>query len=127
MSYIDGYVLAVPKANREKFIDYAKAVDGIFIKYGALRVIECWGDDLPKGQQTDFFMAVAAKEEETVVFSWVEWPDKATRDTGMEQMMHEMKTDELFDQEKNPMPFDGLRMIYGGFETVVDLRKGYTE
>ena len=121
MSYIDGYVLAVPKANRKKFIEYAEAVDHIFIDHGAIRVMECWGDDLPAGKLTDFHKAVQAKDDETVVFSWVEWPDKATRDAGMAQMEDLMKTDDIFDQEKNPMPFDGMRMIYGSFQTVVEM------
>ncbi len=120
MSYIDGYVLAVPVANKEKFIEYAEAVDNIFIEYGAIRVIECWGDDIPEGSITDFQKAVQTKDNETVVFSWVEWPDKATRDKAMDEMEKVMKTDDLFDQEKNPMPFDGKRMIYGSFQPVVD-------
>lgn len=122
MSYFDGYVLAVPAANRKKFIEYAEAVDHIFIEHGAIRVIECWGDVLPDGKLTDFRKAVQAREDETVIFSWVEWADKAARDSGMQQMEDFMKTDDLFDQKKNPMPFDGMRMIYGSFQTVVDMR-----
>ena len=121
MSYIDGYVLAVPIANKETFIEYGESVDKIFIEYGALRVIEAWSDDVPHGEQTDFYQAVQANEDETVVFSWVEWPDKVTRDTGMKAMMEAMKEDDLFDQEKNPMPFDGARMILGSFQTVVEI------
>ncbi len=120
MSYIDGYVLAVPKAKRQEFINYANGVDHIFIEHGAIRVIEAWGDDVPHGEQTDFYKAVKAGEEETIAFSWVEWPDKATRDAGMKSMMEAMENDDLFDQEKNPMPFDGARMIIGSFQTVVD-------
>jgi len=122
MSYVDGYVLAVPKASRARFIEYAETVDQIFIEYGATRVIECWADDVPEGNQTDFYKAVQTKDDETVVFSWVEWPDKETRDTGMAEMEGAMKTNDLFNQEKNPMPFDGLRMIYGSFQPVVDIR-----
>lgn len=123
MSYIDGYILAVPAENKEKFVKYAEEVDHIFIKHGATRVIESWGDDVPKGERTDFYKAVQAKDNETIVFSWVEWPDKATRDAGMKSMMDAMKDDDLFDQEKNPMPFDGARMILGSFQTVVDMNE----
>ena len=123
MSYIDGYILAVPAENKEKFVKYAEEVDHIFIKHGATRVIESWGDDVPKGERTDFYKAVQAKDNETIVFSWVEWPDKATRDAGMKSMMDAMKDDDLFDQEKSPMPFDGARMILGSFQTVVDMNE----
>ena len=123
MSYIDGYILAVPAENKEKFVKYAEEVDHIFIKNGATRVIESWGDDVPKGERTDFYKAVQAKDNETIVLSWVEWPDKATRDAGMNSMMDAMKDDDLFDQEKNPMPFDGARMILGSFQTVVDMNE----
>lgn len=123
MSYIDGYILAVPTGDKEKFVSYAEEVDHIFIKHGATRVIESWGEDVPHGEQTDFYRAVQAKDNETIVFSWVEWPDKATRDAGMKSMMDAMKDDDLFDQEKNPMPFDGARMILGSFQTVVDMNE----
>ena len=123
MSYIDGFVIAVPKANKQKFIDHAKLVDSLFMELGAVRILECWGDEVPDGKQTDFRRAVQAKQDETVVFSWVEWPDKATRDRAMAQMQERMKTDDRMNPEKNPMPFDGMRMIYGGFEPVVTLEK----
>lgn len=117
MSYIDGFVLAVPTANKQKFIDHANEGDSVFIDFGAIRVVECWADDVPRGKQTDFFRAVEAKDHETLVFSWVEWPDKSTRDACMEKIM----SDPRMDPEKNPMPFDGKRMIYGGFVPIVDL------
>lgn len=120
MSYIDGFVLAVPNANKEKFIEHARALDPVFLEYGALRVLECWGDDVPHGQQTDFFRAVQATEEEAVVFSWIEWPDKATRDAGMKKIME----DPRMDPADTPMPFDGKRMIYGGFAPVLELGSG---
>ncbi len=119
MPYIDGFVIAVPTANKQKFIDHANLGDSVFIEYGATRVLECWGDDVPDGTRTDFRKAVQAKDDETVVFSWIEWPDKATRDAGMQKMMD--GTDPRMDPEKNPMPFDGKRMIYGGFSPVVTL------
>ncbi|HEY9254435.1 MAG TPA: DUF1428 domain-containing protein [Stenotrophomonas sp.] len=118
MTYVDGFLAAVPTANREKFIAHAQQGDPIFIEYGALRVIECWGDDVPHGQQTDFFRAVQATAEETVLFSWIEWPDKATRDAGMKKMME----DPRMDPAVNPMPFDGKRLIYGGFVPLLELK-----
>ena len=116
MAYIDGYVIAVPTANEQKFIDFATKFDPIFLEYGATRVLECWGDDVPHGKQTDFYRAVAAKDDEAVLFSWIEWPDKATRDAGMKQVMDDPRMG-----PDNPMPFDGARMIYGGFVPVVEL------
>ena len=121
MSYIDGFLAAVPTANKQKFIDHAKSSGSVFIELGATRLLECWGDDVPDGKVTDFRKAVQAKEDETVVFSWVEWPDKATRDTAMAQLPDLMKTDDRMNPEKNPMPFDGMRLIYGGFAPIVEL------
>jgi uncharacterized protein YbaA (DUF1428 family) len=116
MSYIDGFVIAVPTANREKFIGHAGTLDAVFLEFGATRVVECWGDDVPEGKLTDFRRAVQAKQDETVVFSWIEWPDKATRDAGMEKVMKDPRMDVA-----NEMPFDGKRMIFGGFVPVVNL------
>ena len=117
MAYIDGFVLAVPNANKQKFIDHCNQFDPLWLEFGATRVLENWGDDVPTGKQTDFHRAVQAKDDETVVFSFVEWPDKATRDIGMDKMMK----DPRMDPKTNPMPFDGMRMIYGGFSPVLDL------
>ena len=122
MSHIDGFVIAVPKANRQKFIDHANMADGMFIEMGALRVIECWGDDVPAGTTTDFRMAVKATDDEDVVFSWIEWPDKETRDKCYAVMMDPNNPDPRMDPAKNPMPFDGKRMIFGGFAPVVDFK-----
>lgn len=123
MTYIDGFVIATPTANKQKFIDHANLGDSVFMELGAIRIVECWGDEVPEGKQTDFRRAVQAREDETVCFSWVEWPDKATRDRAMAQMQERMKTDDRMNPEKNPMPFDGMRMIYGGFAPVVTLEK----
>ena len=120
MTYIDGFVIAVPSANKQQFVSHAHKVDGAFIDHGATRVVECWGADVPKGKTTDFQGAVAAKDDETVAFSWIEWRDKASRDHVMKRMDEIAKTDERFDPANNPMPFDGKRMIYGGFETIVE-------
>ncbi|SRR5690606_2941295 len=132
MTYMDGFVIAVPTANKEKFQSHAEMGDSVFMDLGATRVVECWGDDVPSGKVTDFRRAVQANDDETVVFSWVEWPDKETRDKAMQKMTEWMenpeKADPRMDPEKNPMPFDGKRMIYGGFQPLVELggtrRKG---
>lgn len=121
MSYIDGFVIAVPTANRQKFIEHAKLGDSVFLDLGATRILECWGDDVPDGKLTDFRKAVQAKDDETVVFSWIEWPDKETRDAAMKKMMSGDFADERMDPAKNPMPFDGKRLIYGGFVPVVTI------
>jgi uncharacterized protein YbaA (DUF1428 family) len=122
MPYMDGFVIACPKANKQKFIDHAGKADPIFIEWGALRVIECWGDDVPVGTHTDFRMAVKATDDEDVLFSWIEWPDKATRDAAYAKMMDPDFKDPRMDPASNPMPFDGKRMIWGGFSPVVDLK-----
>lgn len=125
MSYIDGFVIAVPTANKQKFIEHAKLGDGVFIDLGATRILECWGDDVAEGKLTDFRKAVQAKDNETVVFSWIEWPDKATRDAAFAKMQdwmrHPEKADPRMHPEKNPMPFDGKRLIFGGFTPLVEL------
>ena len=123
MAYIDGFVIAVPQSNRQKFIAHARTGDSVFLELGATRILECWGDDVPTGKITDFARAVQAKEDEAVVFSWVEWPDKSVRDAAMARMEELMKTDPRMNPEKNPMPFDGMRMIYGGFSPVVVMEK----
>ena len=116
MSYIDGFVIAVPNANRDKFIAHASTFDAIFLEFGATRVVECWGDDVPDGKLTDFRRAVQAKPDESVAFSWIEWPDKTTRDAGMAKIMKDPRMEAASD-----MPFDGKRMIFGGFVPVVSL------
>jgi uncharacterized protein YbaA (DUF1428 family) len=121
MPYIDGFVIAVPTARKQEFIDHALKGNSVFKELGATRILECWGDDVPDGKLTDFRKAVQAKDDETVVFSWIEWPDKAKRDAAMSRMDELMKTDERFNPETNPMPFDGRRMIFGGFAPVVEL------
>ncbi len=121
MTYIDGFVIAVPTANKQKFIDHATLGDGVFMDLGATRILECWGDDVKDGNLTDFRRAVQARDDETVVFAWIEWPDKATRDAAMAKMMSGDLKDDRMDPEKNPMPFDGKRVVFGGFAPVVTL------
>ncbi len=120
MPYVDGFVLAVPTANKEKFIEHARLGDAVFIEQGATRIWECWGDDVKAGKQTDFMRAVDARPDETVCFSWVEWPSKEVRDAAMARM-DQWSKDPRMDPAKNPMPFDGKRMIFGGFVPVVML------
>lgn len=117
MSYVDGFVLAVPTANREMYKAFAAEAAPIFKEYGAINVVECWGSDVPEGEITSFTMAVKRKDDESVVFSWITWPSKKQRDEAWEKMMQ----DPRFDPAKNPMPFDGKRMIYGGFEKLLDV------
>ena len=114
MAYLDGFVIPVDADTKDKFVDHANKIDKFFLDYGAERVVESWGVDLKPGKTTDFQGAVAAKGDETVAFSWIEWPDKATRDSAMKAM----ESDEAMMAE--PMPFDGKRMIFGGFEPIVD-------
>lgn len=120
--YIDGFVIPVPAENRQAFIDHATTADAMFLEMGALRVVECWGDDVPDGKQTDFRRAVDAEAGESVIFSWIEWPDKETRDACFAKMMSEDFSDPRMDQAKNPMPFDGKRMIFGGYVPVLDMK-----
>ncbi len=115
MSYIDGFVAAVPTENRDAFIVHAKTAWPIFKELGALAQWECWGDQVPEGEVTSFAKAVQAKENETVVFSWVIWPDEATRNVAWEKMM----SDPTMEEKMGEMPFDGARMIYGGFTPLV--------
>ncbi len=114
MPYIEGFVAAVPTANKEEFVKQAKVAAAYFKKLGATRLVECWGDDVPKGVLTDFYRATQAKDDETPVFSWVEYPDKATRDAANRKMSEDA------DMADMQMPFDGKRMFWGGFEQVVN-------
>lgn len=116
MDYIDGFVAAVSSDNKAAYIKHATEAAVVFKEYGALRLIECWGDDVPQGELTSFPMAVKCKDNETVVFSWIVWPSKEARNSGMEKAM----SDPRMNDEANPMPFDGSRMIFGGFQMVVD-------
>lgn len=117
MNYVDGFVAAVPTANREIYTKHAKTAAVVFKEHGALQVVECWGDDVPAGKLTSFPLAVQCREDETVVFSWITWPSQQARDAGMKQAM----ADPRLQPDTNPMPFDGKRMIYGGFATIVDM------
>ena len=117
MNYVDGFVAAVPTANRDKFLRHAQDAAVVFKEHGALQVVECWGNDVPEGKLTSFPMAVQRKDDEAVIFSWITWPSKAVRDAGMAKVMADLR----LQPDKNPMPFDGKRMIYGGFEMIVSV------
>jgi uncharacterized protein YbaA (DUF1428 family) len=116
MTYVDGFVAAVPTANREIYKEFAEAAAVIFKENGALKVVECWGDDVPDGKLTSFPMAVKRRDDEAVVFSWILWPSRNVRDEGMKKVM----ADPRLQPDKTSMPFDGKRMIYGGFEMIVE-------
>jgi uncharacterized protein YbaA (DUF1428 family) len=119
MTYVDGFVVAVPTENKEAYRKHAADALPLFKEFGVQRMVENWGDDVPKGKVTDFYGAVQAKEGETIVFSWFEYPDKATRDAAGQKMMNDPRMKEMMGQA---VPFDGKRMIYGGFESIVDER-----
>lgn len=113
MSYVDGFVIAVPTAKKDEYRGVAAEFAEIFKECGATSVVECWSDDVPRGKVTDFWMAVKAQEDESVVFSWIIWPSKDARDAGNKKMMEDPRT------EGQCAPFDGQRMIFGGFEVLL--------
>lgn len=116
MGHVDGYVVAVPKSNKESYRDMATKAAAVFLDHGATRVVECWEDDVKDGKVTDFRRAVKATKEEAIVFSWVEWPSKQAREAGWPKLME----DERMKYDPANMPFDGQRMIYGTFSPIVD-------
>jgi uncharacterized protein YbaA (DUF1428 family) len=127
MSYIEGFVAAVPRANKDAYRNHAAGSVNFFKGFGATRQVETWGDDVPDGKVTDFKGAVKAKPDEDVVFSWLEYPDKATRDAANKKIMEDPQMKAMGSQ----MPFDGKRMIFGGFEPINDSgkssRPGYVD
>jgi len=110
MAYVDGFLIPVPTENKEKYIAFSKKWTQHFKEWGALSIYECWGEDVPPGKLTSFPLAVDLSEDETVVFSWTVWPDKPTRDAAWKKIQEFPEPDEI--------PFDGKRMIFGGFEPV---------
>jgi uncharacterized protein YbaA (DUF1428 family) len=116
MKYVDGFVVAVPAKNKEAYRELAAKAAPLFKEFGALRVVECWADDVPDGKLTDFRMAVKAGSDEEVVFSWIEYPSKEVRDAANATMMADPRMKALGDS----MPFDGKRMIFGGFLPLLD-------
>ena len=112
--YVDGFVAAVPDGNKDAYLKMATKSAALFKEFGALRVVETWADSVPDGKVTDYKGAVKATEDEKIVYSWIEWPSKQVRDESWKKMM---KDERMKDQQ---MPFDGKRMIYGGFSTILD-------
>jgi len=120
--YIDGFVIPVPAGKKQAYRDLAAKAAPIFKEHGATQVVECWGDDVPDGKVTDFKGAVKAKGDESVVFSWIVWPSKEVRDKGNKKVMEDPR------MKPGPdMPFDGQRMIMGGFEVMVDTKGELTK
>jgi uncharacterized protein YbaA (DUF1428 family) len=126
MTYFEGFIVPVPKANRDAYRKHASEASPLFQEFGATRMVEAWGDDLPDGKVTDFRKAVNASDDEDVVFSWFEYPDKETRDSANAKMMSDPRMKDMGES----MPFDGKRMILGGFDAIVEEggeRGGYTD
>ncbi|MFV0385407.1 DUF1428 domain-containing protein [Paracoccus sp. (in: a-proteobacteria)] len=117
MTYYTSMIAAIPSANKQAYTDHARKSWPIFKRLGALRMVEAWGEDVPHGKQTDFYRATQAKEDETPVFSWIEWPDRETADTAWQAMMSDPEMAEM-----GEMPFDGIRMFWGGFAPILDER-----
>ncbi|HEV7658897.1 MAG TPA: DUF1428 domain-containing protein [Allosphingosinicella sp.] len=113
--YVDGYLLPVPEGKKEDYRALAQKAAGKFKSYGAVRVVEAWGDDVPEGKVTDYQRAVKAEDGEGIIYSYVEWPDKETRDAGWQKMMSDPDM-----QPGGDMPFDGKRMFWGGFRPLID-------
>jgi uncharacterized protein YbaA (DUF1428 family) len=115
MGYVEGFVLAVPTRNKAAYAKLAKlGWTKMFRDLGAIRQVEAWADDVPKGKWTDFHRSVKAKKTESVVFAWIEWPSRKVRDAAMKKMMSDPKFQQMFKE----MPFDGKRMIFGGFKPI---------
>ena len=117
MAYVDGYVVPV-HTSREEYQAFAAKAAPVFKEHGALTVVECWGDDIPEGEVTSFPLAVKKEPGENVAFSWVTWPSKEARDAGWEKVMADPR---MQPQEGQAMPFNGKRLIYGGFEVIVSI------
>ena len=117
MPYVDGFVLAVPKQNIEAYKAVARKAGEVWKEYGALAYVECVGDDVPYGKLTSFPRAVQAKEDEIIIFSWIVYSSREQRDLVNAKVM----ADPRLKSEMADMPFDSKRMIYGGFETLLEL------
>lgn len=120
MSYLDGFLVPVPRDAKDRYQALAQTMASKLKALGATAIMEGWGDDLQPGKVTDFFRAVQAKDGENVVFSYIVWPSKEVRDKGWEKLM----ADPEMQPGSEPMPFDGMRMFWGGFQPVVDEREG---
>lgn len=114
MSYVDCFAAAVPTANKEAYIAHIAQAASFFMARGALEYRECWGADIPEGETTSFPLAVKKRDDETVVIGWVVWPSAAHRAENLPKVMEDMRTSPTMSE----MPFDGKRLIFGGFETI---------
>ncbi len=126
MTYFEGFIVPVPEANKDSYTKHAAEAAPIFQDIGVGRHFEAWDSDVPEGKVTDFRKAVDAKPDEKVVFSWFEYPDRATHDAANQKMMSDPRMQEMGAN----MPFDGKRMIMGGFKAIVEEgteRGGYTD
>jgi uncharacterized protein YbaA (DUF1428 family) len=117
MPYVDGFVLAVPKQNLEAYKAVARTAGEVWKDHGALAYVECIGDDVPVGELTSFPRAVQAKDDEVVIFSWIVYESRESRDAINAKVM----SDPRITHDPSAMPFDGKRMIYGGFESFMQL------
>ncbi len=119
MTYIDGFVAAVPEANRAAYTGETRALGALFVECGALEVVDAWGDDVPEGVLTSFPRAVQRLEGEAVAFGWVLWPSKAAREAGWKKATADPRFAGM-----TPTNYDGKRMIFGGFEVIARTGKG---
>ncbi|RFZ89630.1 DUF1428 family protein [Shinella sp. WSJ-2] len=117
MTYVDGFLLAVPKANIEAYKAMARTAGAVWKEHGAIDYVECIGDDVPYGELTSFPRAVQAKEEEIVIFSWITYESRERRD----EIVAKVMADERLKGDDWKDVFDGKRMIYGGFQAIVEL------
>jgi len=118
MSYVDGYVVPVPKAKLAEYREMARQVGKIWREHGALAFVECVADDVKPGEQTSFPQSVKLKEDETVVLSWIRFESREERDRINEAVMKDPRLCEIMDPQT--LPFDGMRMFWGGFEVLVE-------
>jgi len=126
MTYFEGFLVPVPESRRDEYRKHAADAAPLFHEFGVKRHVEAWDSDVPEGKVTDFRKAVDARADEKVVFSWFEYPDKAARDAANEKMTNDPRMKEM----GASMPFDGKRMIFGGFDAIVEegsSRGGYTD
>ncbi len=114
MTYVDGFVAAVPTANRDAYLRHAQVAAAVFKEHGALYVVECWGSDVPEGEVTSFTKAVHRKDDETVVYAWITWTSRSARDEGMRKAGEDARLQNI------DMPFDSKRMILGGFDVILE-------
>jgi uncharacterized protein YbaA (DUF1428 family) len=115
MTYVDGFMAAVPETSKQAYIDHAKMAAGLFKEYGALSVVECWGVDVPEGKKNSMNTAVLREDGEGVVFSWVTWPSKDVRDEAWGKIESDTRMQGM------EMPLDGSRLIFGGFEMILEV------